>query len=91
MLNSASKRSRPAQDAPADAHARPARAPAAAADQRFGPREQQSLLEAAYGLPEPAVGEYSGAVKATILIMGCVAGWGVVFGLVMAVRFVGGL
>ncbi len=91
MLNSASKRSRPARDVPAAVNVRPDRVVGGQTSQRFGPREQQSILEAAYALPEPEVAEYSGIVKVTILAMGCVAGWGAVFGVVMIVRFLGGL
>ena len=91
MLNSASKRSQPASDAPADASVQPERAGRGQTGRRFGPREQQSLLEAAYVSPEPEVGEYSGIVKVAILVTGCVASWGAIIGAVMAARFLGGL
>jgi hypothetical protein len=90
MLNASSKRSRPARDVPAGVTARTDRVMGGQTAQRFGAREQQSFLEAAYALPEPEVAEYSGVVKVAILAMGCVAGWGVVLTVVMIVRFLGG-
>jgi hypothetical protein len=89
MLNSASKRSQPS-DAPVDVGVQPERVIRGQTGRRLGPREQQSLLEAAYVSPEPEVGEYSGAVKVAILATGCVVSWGAVVGLVMAARFLGG-
>lgn len=90
MLNSASKRRQPARDLPADASVMPEPAIRGQAGGRFGPRDQQSLLEAAYASPEPEVAEYSGVVKVAILATGCVVSWGAIFGVVMAARFVSG-
>jgi hypothetical protein len=90
MLNSASKRSQAARDVPADASVQPERVSRGQTGRRFGPREQQSLLEAAYVSPEPEVGEYSGIVKVAILATGCVASWGAIIGVVMFARFLGG-
>jgi hypothetical protein len=89
MLNSASKRRQP-QDAPADVSGQPERVIRGQTGRRLGPREQQSLLEAAYVSPEAEVGEYSGVVKVAILATGCVVSWGAIIGLVMAARFVSG-
>lgn len=87
MLNPSSKRSQPAREAPAEASVQPDRVVGGQTGRRFGPRDQQSLLEAAYALPEPEVAEYSGIVKVAILATACVASWGAIF---MVARFVGG-
>ncbi len=87
MLNSASKRSQSTRDLPADVSVEPERSIRGQTGPGFSPREQQSLLEAAYALPEPEVGEYSGLVKVAILAVGCVASWGAVL---LIVRFLGG-
>lgn len=90
MVNSVPNRSRPAHEAPAGVAVRTDRLIGGQTARRFGPREQHSLLEATYGLPEPEAAEYSGVVKVAILVVGSIAGWGVIIGLVMAARFLGG-
>jgi hypothetical protein len=90
MPHSASKRSQPARDVPADVGVQSEQAIRGQTGRRFGPREQQSLLEAAYVAPEPEVAEYSGIAKLTILTVACIASWGAIIAAVMAARFVGG-
>jgi hypothetical protein len=85
MLNSAPRKSRP--DAPSDDAARPGLIESRQPSRPFGPREQQSALEAAYATPEPAVFQYSGAVKLVILATGCLGSWAAVLAVV---RFAGG-
>ncbi len=86
MLNSASKKLQPQHEAPADSGRQRGSVPGDPT-RRFGPREQQSLLEMTYDAPEPVSGEYSGIAKVAILATGCAASWGLVLAVV---RFAGG-